>query len=78
MELEEVTEVDENIARKIVMVAFWCIQMKPGNRPPMSKVSEMLENEVELLELPPKPFLFSLDMSSEDHSEKNAMDEATT
>ncbi|KAK9041769.1 hypothetical protein V6N11_016859 [Hibiscus sabdariffa] len=78
IELGDVTEVDENIARKIVMVALWCIQMKPNNRPPMSKVLEMLENEVELLELPPKPFLFSLDMSSEDHSKTNTMDEATT
>ncbi|KAL4355345.1 hypothetical protein GQ457_06G021490 [Hibiscus cannabinus] len=78
IELGDVTEVDENIARKIVMVALWCIQMKPNNRPPMSKVLEMLENEVELLELPPKPFLFSLDMSSEDHSKTNTVDEATT
>ncbi|KAK8589209.1 hypothetical protein V6N12_023612 [Hibiscus sabdariffa] len=78
IELGDVTEVDENIARKLVMVAFWCIQMQPSNRPQMSKVLEMLENEVELLELPPRPFLFSLDMSAEDRSKANAMEEATT
>ncbi|KAE8678123.1 PR5-like receptor kinase [Hibiscus syriacus] len=78
MELEDVTEVDEKIARKLIMVAFWCIQMNPTNRPSMSKVLEMLENEVEPLELPPKPLLFSLEMSTEDRGKKDAMDDATT
>ncbi|XP_039058723.1 rust resistance kinase Lr10-like [Hibiscus syriacus] len=77
MELEDVTEVDEKIARKLIMVAFWCIQMNPTNRPSMRNVLEMLENEVEPLELPPKPLLFSLDTSSEDRSKKDAMDKAT-
>ncbi|XP_039032359.1 rust resistance kinase Lr10-like [Hibiscus syriacus] len=78
MWLGDVTEVDEQIARKMIMAAFWCVQMKPINRPSMNKVLEMLENGVEQLELPPKHFLFSLQMSTEDHTEKNAMDEATT
>ncbi|KAK8501668.1 hypothetical protein V6N11_000141 [Hibiscus sabdariffa] len=75
--LGDVTEDDEQIVRKMIMVVFWCIQMKPTNSPSMSKVLEMLENEVEHLELPPKPFLFSLEISSEDHTEKNLMDEST-
>ncbi|KAJ6874667.1 hypothetical protein NC652_034386 [Populus alba x Populus x berolinensis] len=32
--------------------------MKPIDRPPMNKVVEMLEEEIESLELPPKPVLF--------------------
>ncbi|XVF12649.1 hypothetical protein REPUB_Repub08aG0137200 [Reevesia pubescens] len=78
IELGEVTEVENKIARKMVMVAFWCIQMKPTNRPSMSKVLEMLENELELLEMPPKPFLFSLEMSTKDHASNNSMNEPTT
>ncbi|KAK8633566.1 hypothetical protein V6N13_014411 [Hibiscus sabdariffa] len=76
--LGDITEDDEQIARKMIMVAFWCIQMKPTDRPSMNKVLEMLENEVEHLELPPKHFLFSFEMSTEDHTEKNTMDEVTT
>jgi serine/threonine protein kinase len=50
---------DENkLAKKIIIVALWCIQMKPINRPPMNKVVEMLEGDVESLEFPPKPVLF--------------------
>ncbi|GMI79380.1 hypothetical protein like AT5G38260 [Hibiscus trionum] len=76
--LGDITEDDEQIARKMIVVAFWCIQMKPANRPSMSKVLEMLENEVEHLELPPKHFLFSFEMSAEDHTEKNITAEAAT
>ncbi|MBA0665600.1 hypothetical protein Goklo_002089 [Gossypium klotzschianum] len=61
IELGDVTEVDDNIARKMIMVAFWCIQMNPTNRPSMSKVLEMLENELDHLELPSRPSLFSLE-----------------
>lgn len=42
----------------MIIVALWCIQMKPIDRPPMNKVVEMLEEEIESLELPPKPVLF--------------------
>ncbi|KAL1060868.1 hypothetical protein V6Z11_1Z063000 [Gossypium hirsutum] len=61
IELGDVTEVDDKIARKMIMVAFWCIQMNPTNRPSMSKVLEMLENEHDQLELPSRPSLFSLE-----------------
>ncbi|KAK8977811.1 hypothetical protein V6N11_000138 [Hibiscus sabdariffa] len=76
--LGDITEDDEQIARKMIMVAFWCIQMKPTDRPSMNKVLEMLGNEVEHLELPPKHFLFSFGTSPEDRTEKNVMDEVTT
>ncbi|CAA2957846.1 rust resistance kinase Lr10-like [Olea europaea subsp. europaea] len=49
---------DERImVKKMTIVALWCIQMKPDDRPSMNKVIEMLEGDVELLQLPPKPFL---------------------
>ncbi|KAI9071806.1 hypothetical protein K1719_046225 [Acacia pycnantha] len=41
------------------MVALWCIQLKPADRPSMGKVIEMLEtDDVESLEIPPKPSLY--------------------
>ncbi|KAJ9140772.1 hypothetical protein P3X46_031377 [Hevea brasiliensis] len=50
---------DKENARKIVIVGLWCIQTDPSNRPPMSRVVEMLEGNLESLLIPPKPFLSS-------------------
>ncbi|XP_042032322.1 LEAF RUST 10 DISEASE-RESISTANCE LOCUS RECEPTOR-LIKE PROTEIN KINASE-like 2.2 [Salvia splendens] len=38
---------DRNIGRKMTIVALWCIQMSPDNRPSMNKVLEMLEGNEE-------------------------------
>ncbi|KAH6806837.1 hypothetical protein C2S51_027945 [Perilla frutescens var. frutescens] len=43
------------LARKITIVALWCIQMNPNDRPPMNKVLEMLKGDVERLRLPNYP-----------------------
>ncbi|KAH6806832.1 hypothetical protein C2S51_027940 [Perilla frutescens var. frutescens] len=43
------------LARKITIVALWCIQMNPDDRPPMNKVLEMLKGDVERLQLPNYP-----------------------
>ncbi|CAL9006150.1 unnamed protein product, partial [Prunus brigantina] len=51
-------EEEEKIIKKMIIVALWCIQMKPSDRPSMNKVVEMLEGEIESLEMPPKPFLY--------------------
>ncbi|KAJ8775153.1 hypothetical protein K2173_020157 [Erythroxylum novogranatense] len=51
------TEEQNRITKKIILVAFWCIQLKPDNRPPMHRVIDMLEQDVESLEFPPKPSL---------------------
>ncbi|KAJ8775176.1 hypothetical protein K2173_020180 [Erythroxylum novogranatense] len=60
------TEEQNRITKKIIVVALWCIQLKPDNRPPMHKVIEMLEQDVECLELPPKPLLSSQVVEDED------------
>ncbi|XVE64370.1 hypothetical protein DITRI_Ditri07aG0095500 [Diplodiscus trichospermus] len=78
IEVGDVSEAENKTARKMVIVAFWCIQMQPANRPSMTKVLEMLESELEVLEMPARSFLFSLEMSTKDHSSKNSMDEPTT
>ncbi|KAM7461713.1 hypothetical protein LguiA_029834 [Lonicera macranthoides] len=55
MELDDATEELKRLVRKMTIVALWCIQLKPADRPSMSKVLEMLEGEAELLQVPPKP-----------------------
>ncbi|KAF8017219.1 hypothetical protein BT93_H2418 [Corymbia citriodora subsp. variegata] len=39
----EVAEVERGIIRKMVIVALWCIQLIPNDRPSMSRVLNMLE-----------------------------------
>ncbi|KAL9380273.1 hypothetical protein Peur_025930 [Populus x canadensis] len=54
---EDIMEHEEKIMKKMIIVALWCIQLKPVDRPSMHKVVEMLESDVESLRMPPKPFL---------------------
>ncbi|KAG6708094.1 hypothetical protein I3842_06G062600 [Carya illinoinensis] len=61
IELEDITEKEKELITKMLMVALWCIQMKPNDRPSMSRVIEMLEGEVDCLQLPPRPFLTSME-----------------
>ncbi|XP_057798664.1 rust resistance kinase Lr10-like [Salvia miltiorrhiza] len=56
----EMGNVDENditrkVVRKMTIVALWCIQMRPDDRPSMNKVLEMLEGDVERLQIPEYP-----------------------
>ncbi|XP_019420437.1 PREDICTED: LEAF RUST 10 DISEASE-RESISTANCE LOCUS RECEPTOR-LIKE PROTEIN KINASE-like 2.1 [Lupinus angustifolius] len=52
--------IEENeIVKKMIMVGLWCIQTNPYERPPMSRVIEMLEGRIEQLQIPPKPFIYS-------------------
>ncbi|KAI3981391.1 hypothetical protein MKX01_029222 [Papaver californicum] len=48
IETEDVTQEENEIAKKISIVALWCIQLKPVDRPSMTKVVEMLEGEIGL------------------------------
>ncbi|XVE69249.1 hypothetical protein DITRI_Ditri09bG0137300 [Diplodiscus trichospermus] len=52
-------EDDEEGVRKMIIVSLWCIQTDPSNRPPMSKVVEMMEGNIASLSIPPKPFVSS-------------------
>jgi serine/threonine protein kinase len=61
IEMEDATEEENKIGKKMIIVALWCIQMKPSVRPSMNKVVQMLEGEVECLPMPSKPFLSSLE-----------------
>ncbi|KAM3731741.1 hypothetical protein ACB098_11G005100 [Castanea mollissima] len=72
LEVLNVIEGEKKTLKKMIIVAFWCIQMKPINRPSMSKVLEMLEGPMELLQMPPKPFFGPEEMSIEDHTSNNS------
>ncbi|KAK8527595.1 hypothetical protein V6N12_054801 [Hibiscus sabdariffa] len=79
MELGDVSDDEKAMVRRMVITAFWCIQLQPADRPSMSKVLRMLENEVELLEMPPKPFhQLSLKTTSEVHACESSNDEPRT
>lgn len=52
-------EAEAGIAKKMVMVGLWCIQVDPRDRPSMTRVVEMLKGGVEAIQMPPKPFFFS-------------------
>ncbi|KAB2095475.1 hypothetical protein ES319_A01G039500v1 [Gossypium barbadense] len=76
IELEDVSNDEKVLIRKMIITAFWCIQLLPSDRPSMNKVLKMLESNVELLEMPLKPFhQLPLETSMEVHSCKNSNDE---
>ncbi|XP_057522108.1 probable receptor-like protein kinase At5g39020 isoform X2 [Amaranthus tricolor] len=68
-QLEEVEEIDQIdttnnnegsvLKRKMVVVGLWCIQTNPFTRPNMTRVVEMLEGTLDLLQIPPIPSLAS-------------------
>ncbi|KAK9912524.1 hypothetical protein M0R45_036386 [Rubus argutus] len=59
MEIKDATDEENKITKKMLVVALWCIQMKPSDRPnSMNQVVEMLEGEIECIPIPPKPFLY--------------------
>ncbi|XXG62427.1 hypothetical protein AAC387_Pa05g0786 [Persea americana] len=64
----DIADDDKEIAKKMMIVALWCIQLSPIERPSMSKVIEMLEGSIEDLHMPPKPLLSSPQTLDGDHS----------
>ncbi|KAM3319840.1 hypothetical protein P3S67_007040 [Capsicum chacoense] len=58
----QASEEDRTFVKKMMILALWCIQMKPADRPAMNKVVEMLEGDVELLQMPPRPFIAPRDV----------------
>ncbi|EOA35776.1 hypothetical protein CARUB_v10021008mg, partial [Capsella rubella] len=54
---DELTKEEEEITKKMILVALWCIQSSPSNRPSMNRVVEMMEGSLDAIEVPPKPVL---------------------
>ncbi|KAK6270283.1 hypothetical protein POUND7_007388 [Theobroma cacao] len=78
IEFGDVTDGEKIIVRKMIITAFWCIQVTPSDRPSMSKVLEMLETDVELLQMPPKPFQLPFEISAQDHVDDNPSEDPTS
>ncbi|KAJ4952600.1 hypothetical protein NE237_029432 [Protea cynaroides] len=55
---------DAGIAKKLTIVALWCIQWYPVDRPSMKVVVQMLEGDRESLIMPPNPFYSTMPSSS--------------
>ncbi|VAH38233.1 unnamed protein product [Triticum turgidum subsp. durum] len=53
----EVTPEGKEKVRQLAIVALWCIQWNPRNRPSMTKVINMLLGSLQDLQMPPKPFV---------------------
>ncbi|XP_004498297.1 LEAF RUST 10 DISEASE-RESISTANCEUS RECEPTOR-LIKE PROTEIN KINASE-like 2.2 isoform X2 [Cicer arietinum] len=61
---ENDTNHEMKLAKKMMIVALWCIQTKPSDRPSMDKVLEMLEEDGDL-SMPNKPYLYPQDLPVE-------------
>ncbi|ONK81380.1 uncharacterized protein A4U43_C01F28440 [Asparagus officinalis] len=57
---------DGDLLKKLGIVALWCIQWSPMDRPTMSRVVQMLIGSLESLEIPPKPFVSLPDQEEDD------------
>ncbi|PIA32614.1 hypothetical protein AQUCO_04400065v1 [Aquilegia coerulea] len=65
IEIEDSKEIfKDETAKMMIVVALWCIQTHPANRPSMTKVVEMLEGSNEELQMPPNPSLDPASTSS--------------
>ncbi|PON38734.1 Serine/threonine protein kinase [Parasponia andersonii] len=66
IEHEDVAEDELKTTKKMIIVALWCIQLKPCDRPPMNRIIEMLEGDIECLEMPLKPYFYPQENYSAD------------
>nr|CAD1838231.1 unnamed protein product [Ananas comosus var. bracteatus] len=57
IEIANTSEIE--IAKKLAIVALWCIQWDPMDRPSMTKVVQMLIGDSQNLQMPPTPFVSS-------------------
>ncbi|KAF8036171.1 hypothetical protein BT93_C2006 [Corymbia citriodora subsp. variegata] len=61
-EIVDAIEEERETTRKMIIVALWCIQLSPNDRPSMSRILNMLEGEIDELQLPLKPLLYPREM----------------
>ncbi|XXG62436.1 hypothetical protein AAC387_Pa05g0794 [Persea americana] len=64
----DIADDDKETAKKMMIVALWCIQLSPTERPSVSKVIEMLAGSIKDLHMPPKPLLSSPQTLDGEHS----------
>ncbi|KAK1619697.1 hypothetical protein QYE76_025214 [Lolium multiflorum] len=56
----EMANEEKEKVKRLAIVALWCIQWNPKNRPSMTKVVNMLTGRLQSLDMPPKPFVSSV------------------
>ncbi|KAF8042454.1 hypothetical protein BT93_A0932 [Corymbia citriodora subsp. variegata] len=66
IDMKEAVEEERKVIKKMIIVAFWCIQLIPDHRPPMNKVLEMLEGDIGSIQMPPKPLIYPPDEPVDD------------
>ncbi|XP_039170310.1 rust resistance kinase Lr10-like [Eucalyptus grandis] len=66
VEMVDVIEEERETTGKMIIVALWCIQLSPNDRPSMRKVLDMLEGDMAKLQLPPKPLLYPREVRIDD------------
>jgi hypothetical protein len=49
---------NEEIMQKLAIVASWCIQWSPEDRPSMTKVVQMLGENLQNLQMPQRPAIY--------------------
>ncbi|XP_051120101.1 LEAF RUST 10 DISEASE-RESISTANCE LOCUS RECEPTOR-LIKE PROTEIN KINASE-like 2.1 isoform X1 [Andrographis paniculata] len=64
IEMKDASEEEKRMVKKIMIVAMWCIQMRPSDRLPINKVIEMLESESEP-RMPSRPFAAPREIEAE-------------
>ncbi|PNX77132.1 stress-induced receptor-like kinase [Trifolium pratense] len=69
IQMDEITEEEKNNVKKMFIIALWCIQLKPSDRPAMNKVIEMLEGNIEEIEMPSKPSFYPNEIIEDIESE---------
>ncbi|KAF6140848.1 hypothetical protein GIB67_042261 [Kingdonia uniflora] len=74
----DATEEEKKIAKKLAVVALWCIQLKPTDRPSMNKVVEMLKSAIETLQMPPKLSLVPEDRIVASSAEASPLSQSET
>ncbi|KAJ4885495.1 Protein kinase family protein [Raphanus sativus] len=54
---DEITQEEDDLAKKMILIGLWCVQLRPSDRPSMNKVVEMMEGSLDTLKAPPKHLL---------------------
>lgn len=67
IEIGDANNEERTLVKKMIIVACWCIQTNPTDRPSMKKVVQMLETSNELQEMPPNPFISPVNPHVVDH-----------
>ncbi|WVY90709.1 hypothetical protein V8G54_036223 [Vigna mungo] len=66
IDMQDASSEENILVKRMFLIALWCIQLNPSDRPSMKKVIEMLEGVIESLELPPKPSFYNIEAYEHD------------